>query len=129
MNSSSVLEPYSTTLFFGLTLSSVTSSLPVSLLKVVVYFTDPSEPSSMTFVSPSLSSGLCLYSVSCPSSVSLTTGLTPTLTTLSSFSVIVSVVLEVSPLPSVILVVIVTFSLPTTPSLSTTWLPASRFSS
>ena len=46
-----------------------------------------------------------------------------------SLSLIVSVVLEVSPLPSVILVVTVAFSLPITPSLSTTWLPASRFSS
>ena len=129
MNSPSVLEPYSTTLFFGSTLSSFTSSLPVSLLKVVVYFTEPLEPSSITFSSPTFSSGLCLYSVLLPSSVSLTTGFTPTLTILSSLSLIVSVVLEVSPLPSVILVVTVTFSLPITPSLSTTWLPASRFSS
>ena len=97
MNSPSVLEPYSTTLFFGSTLSSLTSSLPVSLLKVVVYFTEPLEPSSMTFVSPSFRSGLCLYSVSWPSSVSFTTGLTPTLTTLSSFSVIVLVVSVGSP--------------------------------
>ena len=129
MNSSSVLEPYSTTLLVGSTLSSVTSSLPVSLLKVVVYFTDPSEPSSMTFVSPALRSGLCLYSVSLGSSVSLVTGLVPTLTTLSSFSVTVSVVSEVLPLPSVIFVVIVTFSLPGLPSFSIVWLPASRVSS
>ena len=93
----SVLEPYSTTLFFGSILSSVTSSLPVSLLKVIVYFTDPLEPSSMTFVSPALRSGLCLYSVSLGSSVSLVTGFVPILTTLSSFSVIAFVVSVGSP--------------------------------
>ena len=97
MNPPSVLEPYSTTLFFGSTLSSVTSSFPVSLLKVVVYFTEPLDPSSMTFVSPSFSSGLCLYSVSLPSSTIFSTGLTPILTTLSSFLLIVLVVSVGSP--------------------------------
>ena len=129
MNSSSVLEPYSTTLLVGSVLSSVTSNLPVSLLNLVVYFTDPLEPSSMTFVSPALRSGLYLYSVSFGSSASLVTGFVPILTTLSSFSVIVSVVSDVSPLPSVIFVVIVTFSLPGLPSFSIVWLPASRVSS
>ena len=51
----------------------------------------------MTFSSPSLSSGLCLYIVLLPSSVSLTTGFTPILTTLSSFSIMVFVVSVGSP--------------------------------
>ena len=69
------------------------------------------------------------YSVLNGFSTTFVTGFVPILTSLSTLSLIVSVVLEVSPVPSVILVVIVTFSLPITPSLSTTWLPASRFSS
>ena len=129
MNSPSVLEPYSTTLFVGSTLSSVTSSFPVSLLKVVVYFTEPLEPSSITFSSPSLRFGLYLYSVSCPSSVSLTTGFTPILTTLSSLSSIFSVDSVVTSFPSTIFVVMVTFSLPGFPSFSIFWKPASRVSS
>ena len=131
MNSPSVLEPYSTTLFVGSTLSSATSSLPVSLLKVVVYFTDPLEPSSITFVSPSLSSGLCLYSVSWPSSTIFSTGLTPILTILSSFSVIVFVVSVGSPtgLESLTFWVIVTSSLPAFPSFSIFWVPDSKVSS
>ena len=131
MNSPSVLEPYSTTLFFGSVLSSATSSLPVSLLKVVVYFTYPLVPSSITFCSPSLRFGLYLYSVSWPSSVSLTTGFTPILTTLSSFSVIVLVVSVGSPtgLESLTFWVIVTSSLPAFPSFSIFWVPDSKVSS
>ena len=97
VNSPSVLEPYSTILFVGSVLSSFTSTFPVSLLKVVVYFTDPFDPSSIVFVSPAARSGLYLYSISRPSSTSLTIGLVPTLTTLSSFSVIVFVVSVGSP--------------------------------
>ena len=104
--------------------------MPVSSLKVVVIVTFPGVPSLILLVVPASNSGLCLYSVSWGIDSSLTTGLIPTLITLSTGSLVVlySPSLVSVTLPSFITSVLVLSCSPGVPPVSFLW-PASRFSS